>query len=210
MPRTARPRGQPSALFRTLDARLPTAAWQGEILRTFQTWAAAADVNVRVVPDGGQPFGTLGLKQGDPRFGDIRIGAFPMAADALAVADPYDPFIANTSVGDVFLNSSVALRHRRRGRLLRPVLGHAARGGPRLRHRPQQRPEFADVRAVPPGADRADAADDRCAAVPLRATRADPFEGVGGNDTFATATALSLTGGAGVIGAASSTPTSPR
>jgi hypothetical protein len=98
--------GQPSALFHTLDARLPTAVWQGAVLRAFQTWAAVADLNVSVVPDGGQPFGTLGLKQGDPRFGDIRVGAFPMADDTLAVADPYDPFIANTSVGDVFLNSN--------------------------------------------------------------------------------------------------------
>jgi hypothetical protein len=99
--------GQSSVLFRTLGAQLPTGAWEEEILRAFQTWAVAANVNVGVVPDGGEPFGTLGLKQGDPRFGDIRIGAFPMAADTLAVADPYDPFIADTSVGDVYLNSNV-------------------------------------------------------------------------------------------------------
>ncbi len=99
--------GQSSVLFRTLNARLPTPTWQEEIVRAFQTWAAAANVGMTVVPDDGEAFGTLGLKEGDPRFGDIRIGAFPMAADTLAVADPYDPFIADTSVGDIYLNSSV-------------------------------------------------------------------------------------------------------
>jgi hypothetical protein len=99
--------GQSSVLFRTLDAQLPTAVWEGEVLRAIQTWAAAANVNLSVVPDGAEPFGTLGLKQGDPRFGDIRIGAFPMAADTLAVANPYDPFLADTSVGDIYLNSNV-------------------------------------------------------------------------------------------------------
>src|SRR5262245_40966032 len=98
--------GQSSVLFRTLDARMPTRVWQQEILRAFQTWAAAADINVRLVADGGQAFGTLGLKQGDPRFGDVRIGAFPMAGDVLAVSNPYDPFVANTWVGDIFLNSA--------------------------------------------------------------------------------------------------------
>jgi hypothetical protein len=99
--------GKPSVLFRTLDTQLGAGAWEREVLRAFQTWAVAADVNAGVVADGGQPFGTLGLKQGDPRFGDIRIGAFPLAADTLAVADPYDPFIADTSTGDVYLNSNV-------------------------------------------------------------------------------------------------------
>ena len=98
--------GQRSALFHTLSARIPTPVWQAEVLRAFQTWAAAANINITVVPDGGQPFASLGLKEGDPRFGDIRIGAFPMAGDTLAVADPYDPFIADTSVGDIFLNSA--------------------------------------------------------------------------------------------------------
>ena len=97
---------QSSRLFETLDAHLATHAWQEEILRAFQTWAVQANVNIGVVKDGGEPFGTLGLKQGDPRFGDIRIGAYPMAPDVLAVADPYDPFVANTYVGDVFLNSN--------------------------------------------------------------------------------------------------------
>lgn len=94
-----------SALFESLNSELPTAVWQGEILRALQTWAVETNVNIGLVADGGQPFNSLGFKQGDLRFGDIRIGAYPMAGDVLAVANPYDPFVVNTWVGDVFLNS---------------------------------------------------------------------------------------------------------
>jgi len=97
---------QPSDLFAALNAQMPTRQWELDILRAFQTWAVQSNINIGLVADGGQPFGTLGLKQGDPRFGDVRIGAFPMGADVLAVADPYDPFVANTWVGDVFPNSN--------------------------------------------------------------------------------------------------------
>src|SRR5688572_21701074 len=63
-----------SSLFRTLDAVAPTPVWQREILRAFQTWAAAADVSVGLVRDGGQAFGAPGDIQGDYRFGDVRLG----------------------------------------------------------------------------------------------------------------------------------------
>ena len=95
-----------SNLFATLNAQMPTRAWQEDILQAFQTWAVQSNINIGLVADGGEPFGTLGLKQSDPRFGDIRIGAFPMGADVLAVSNPYNPFVASTLVGDVFLNSA--------------------------------------------------------------------------------------------------------
>ncbi|MBX7166423.1 MAG: matrixin family metalloprotease [Pirellulales bacterium] len=98
-----------SQLFNVLDQYLPRAVWQETIVRAFQTWVIEANTNLAVTSDGGQPFGTLGFKQGDPRFGDIRIGAVPMAADVIAVANPYDPFVANTWVGDVFLNTNFVL-----------------------------------------------------------------------------------------------------
>jgi hypothetical protein len=98
--------GHASTLFQTLNAVLPTAVWQGEILKAVQTWAASANLSVGVVADGGQPFGAPGLKQGDPRFGDIRIGAQPMSRDALSVSVPHDPYLAGTWSGDVLLNSA--------------------------------------------------------------------------------------------------------
>ncbi|HMC89227.1 MAG TPA: hypothetical protein VKI17_06750, partial [Gemmataceae bacterium] len=61
-----------SSLFQTLNANAPASAWQAEILRAFQTWAINANINIALVPDRGQPLGTSGAAQGDPRFGDIR------------------------------------------------------------------------------------------------------------------------------------------
>jgi hypothetical protein len=100
--------GHASNLFATLNAQMPARQWEEDVVRAFQTWAVQSNINIGLVADGGQPFGVLGLKQSDPRFGDVRIGAFPMGTEVLAVANPYDPFVANTWVGDVFLNSAFA------------------------------------------------------------------------------------------------------
>jgi hypothetical protein len=99
--------GGTSSLFGTLNAEMSTAAWESQILRAVQTWTVNANLSVGVVPDGGQPFGTSGLPEGDPRFGDIRIGARPMSADVVAISVPYDPSVSGTWAGDVVLNSNV-------------------------------------------------------------------------------------------------------
>jgi hypothetical protein len=98
--------GAPSELFQTLDAQQSPAAWQQEILRTFQTWAVNADINFALTSDGGQPLGVPGPDQGDPRFGDIRIAAVPMASDVLSISVPHDPFLSGTWSGDILLNSA--------------------------------------------------------------------------------------------------------
>jgi hypothetical protein len=99
--------GHASNLFATLDAEMPTAVWEGEILAAVQAWAVHANLSVGVVPDGGQPFGTPGLTQGDPRFGDIRIGAQPMDPSVLSVSVPHDPYLSGTWSGDILLDSNV-------------------------------------------------------------------------------------------------------
>jgi hypothetical protein len=98
--------GHTSNLFATLNAQMPTATWEGEILAAVQTWAASTNLSVGVVADGGQPFGTSGMTQGDPRFGDIRIGAQPMDPNALSVSVPHDPYLSGTWSGDILLNSN--------------------------------------------------------------------------------------------------------
>lgn len=98
--------GHQSDLFATMNAQRPTMAWEREILRALQTWAVQANVNVGIVPDGGQPLGAAGPKQGDTRFGDVRIAAQLMSSSALAVSVPHDPFTAGTWAGDVFFNSA--------------------------------------------------------------------------------------------------------
>src|ERR1700732_709818 len=99
----------PSNLFQDLNALAPTATWQREVLRAFQTWAINGNANIALVTDGGQPMGSPGAIQGDSRFGDIRIAA----ATAASAIDPSDladaqPFswTGTTWSGDVVLNSS--------------------------------------------------------------------------------------------------------
>src|SRR5438067_1589277 len=59
---------QLAQLFNT-QVSASSAVWQRTILRAFQTWAVNANVNLTVVADGGQAFGTGGAPQGDARFG---------------------------------------------------------------------------------------------------------------------------------------------
>jgi hypothetical protein len=94
-----------SNLFRTLNAVAPTASWQHEILRAFETWAANANLNVGVVADSGQALGTGGAVQGDDRFGDIRIAAAPMANGTLITNTAFQ-WSGTTWSGDVVLNSN--------------------------------------------------------------------------------------------------------
>jgi hypothetical protein len=184
--------GQSSNLFQTLGAHLPTQVWQTEILRAFQTWAVAANINIGLVPDGGEPFGTLGLKQGDPRFGDIRIGAAPLGSDVLAVADPYDPFVANTWVGDVLLNNSASFGIGTQGGSydLRSVLLHEAGHVLGLGHSDDPNSPMFELFNEPHT--KLTTADVAALQALYGPRRPDAFEGAHGNDTFSTATPLSL------------------
>jgi hypothetical protein len=95
-----------SSLFQMLNAQQATATWQGEILRAFQTWAVQANINIGLVDDGGEAFGTAGPPQHDPRFGDIRVGAQAMSAAQLSISVPNDPTLSSSWGGDVLINSS--------------------------------------------------------------------------------------------------------
>src|SRR5262245_4077745 len=97
--------GSQSQLFKVLDQQAPTAAWEREILRAFQTWAVNANINIGLVADSGAALGSSGLLEGDPRFGDIRIATYPLDHDVVAVAMPFD-WAAGTWSGDVKLNST--------------------------------------------------------------------------------------------------------
>lgn len=96
-------RGTRSALFREL-ADMPAADWQRETLRAFQEWAAVANINLSVVPDSGVAFGTPGPLQGDPRHGDVRLGATNLAPTQIAAATPFDLFGGWS--GSVLLNKA--------------------------------------------------------------------------------------------------------
>jgi hypothetical protein len=98
--------GQASSLFATLNAYEPTAAWQADVVRAVQTWAVNTNLDVGVVPDDGQPFGSSGSGDGYLGFGDIRIGAVPLSPGLLAVSVPHDPFLSGGWSGDILLNST--------------------------------------------------------------------------------------------------------
>jgi hypothetical protein len=94
-----------SVLFKTLNAVAPTAVWQREILRAFQAWAANTNVNVGVVPDGGQPLGAAGAVQGDAKFGDVRIAAAAMPTNTLVTNTAFQ-WSGTTWSGDMVVNSA--------------------------------------------------------------------------------------------------------
>jgi hypothetical protein len=78
-----------SDLFRLLNKQAPAATWEVAVMRAFQTWAAAANINIGLVADGGQPLGTSSTFQHDPRFGDIRVAAEKMATNTVALGTPF-------------------------------------------------------------------------------------------------------------------------
>ena len=93
-----------STLFQTMNPAGRPAAWEREILRAFQTWVAVTNLNVGLVSDSGEPFGTPGDIQGDSRFGDIRVGARPLSTDTLANTAIVD-WATGTWSGDVLFNA---------------------------------------------------------------------------------------------------------
>ncbi len=99
--------GMPSALFQTLNRIAPTATWEQQIEQAATLWESVTNVNLALVPDGGQPVGGAGNQQDDPRFGDIRIGAVPLPSGILAETFDPPPVNGGTDAGDVLLNSNV-------------------------------------------------------------------------------------------------------
>ena len=99
--------GIPSLLFQTLNAKYATATWEGQIEQAASLWESVTNANLALVSDGGQPVGTSGNQQDDPRFGDIRIGAVPLPSGILAETFLPPPANGGTDAGDILFNSTV-------------------------------------------------------------------------------------------------------
>ncbi len=95
-----------SSLYASFGHLLTDEQLQDTILSAFQAWAQHSSINVGLVSDSGEDFGTRGATQGDLRFGDIRVGAVPMAGDVFAVTVPHDDLLSGTWAGDVLFNSN--------------------------------------------------------------------------------------------------------
>ncbi len=98
-----------SALYASLESVGAENVWQDKLLDAFQLWADHANASVRAVGDSGAALGAMGLKQADPRFGDVRIAAVPLPDDVIAVSVPNDTVVSGTWSGDVLFNSNVEL-----------------------------------------------------------------------------------------------------
>jgi hypothetical protein len=99
--------GTPSVLFQTLNAKFATATWENQIEQAAALWENATNANLALVSDGGEPVGTPGDQQDDPRFGDIRIGMVPLASGVLAETFLPPPANGGTNAGDILFNSTI-------------------------------------------------------------------------------------------------------
>jgi hypothetical protein len=79
--------------------------WQNIILKAAQVWAQQTNINFAVVSDDGTAWGNGADQQGDPEFGDIRIGGYKMGPGA-PLAWTYMPPPGNNwpIAGDVMFN----------------------------------------------------------------------------------------------------------
>ncbi len=98
--------GTGSNLFSSLNASMPTATWQNQILQAFQTWAVETNLNIGLVSDSGAANGLPGGPTGSSQFGDIRIsGLTQPQATGLIETSPFS--VLNGSwAGDSIVNTS--------------------------------------------------------------------------------------------------------
>ncbi len=96
-------------LSASFNAKFGTSGiWERQIALALATWESVANINIVPVADGPYALNTLGATQGDPRFGDIRVGgyAFPDTTTTLARTS-FPPPNGSTAAGDVELNTAL-------------------------------------------------------------------------------------------------------
>jgi Matrixin len=99
--------GQSSNLMSKFNSAFgSTSTWENLILQAAQLWAQKTNINFAVVPDNGSPDGSGNYQQGDPGFGDIRIGGYNFNSTALAGASMPPPVNNFSIAGDIFFNTA--------------------------------------------------------------------------------------------------------
>ncbi len=96
----------PSNLNARLDAGYGGTGWRREFAKALQTWASVANINVIATSDSNAPFNAPGREQGDPRFGDIRIGGLDFQNNQVLAQTYFPPPGGLTAAGDVELNTA--------------------------------------------------------------------------------------------------------
>jgi hypothetical protein len=98
--------GVQSNLFSAFNANPRLAGqWQTQILKAAQVWAQQTNINFVVVPDDGAPSGWGNYEQGDPGFGDIRIGGYAFGCSTLARTYQPPPVNNFSIAGDIAFNT---------------------------------------------------------------------------------------------------------
>jgi hypothetical protein len=86
--------------------------WQNIILQAAQTWAQKTNINFTVVPDDGAPTGSGADQEGDPGFGDIRIGGYNFGNSSTLAWTSYPPSVNDFSIaGDVNFNTALTFNN---------------------------------------------------------------------------------------------------
>ncbi len=100
--------GGTSNLQSTFNTKFGAAAtWQNQVLKAAQYWAQQTNINFAVVSDNGAAAGSGTTQQGDPNFGDIRIGGFNFGNSNIAQAYLPPPVNNYSIAGDIQINTSV-------------------------------------------------------------------------------------------------------
>ena len=101
---------QASSLFSAFSSILTPEQIQDSILTAFSTWGRNGNLDVGLVNDSGDAFGVSGSPYGDPRFGDVRIGAIPLPGDINAIAIGQEDFVVGTWAGEILFNSNASIQ----------------------------------------------------------------------------------------------------
>ena len=142
--------GKPSNLVSTFNAKFGANAWQTTIQKAAQTWAAQTNINFAVVADNGAANGSGSNQQGDPNFGDIRIGGYNFNSTTLAQAYMPPPVNNYSIAGDIVFNTGQAF-----GSTYDLYTVADARDRPRPGPVPQRDRQRRGVRVVQRGQERA-------------------------------------------------------
>jgi hypothetical protein len=95
-----------SNLFSAFNAKFgSTAAWENQILKAAQAWAQQTNINFEVVPDSGASSGSGNYQQGNPSFGDIRVGGYVFGNSTLATTYMPPPVNNYSLAGDITFNT---------------------------------------------------------------------------------------------------------
>ena len=97
---------QSNSLFAAFSSILNPVELQSSLLTAFDTWARNGNLDVGLVADSGDDFGVSGKSYGDPRFGDIRIGAIPLPGGVNAIAIGQDDLVSGTWGGEILFNAN--------------------------------------------------------------------------------------------------------